>query len=88
MTSAEELRAAAARLRDVAPQITGPLAGLADPVADWLDAAARDYEASVTAAADVFRDDPVGRDRFLTTSPGAPSPHALAVARQILGSTA
>lgn len=88
MTPAEELRAAAARLRDVAPHITGPLAGLAAPVADWLDAAAHSYEAGVTAAADVFRDDPVGRDRFLTTGPGAPSPHALAVARQILGSTA
>lgn len=36
-TSLDELGAAAQRLRDVAPQITGPLAGLADPVADWLD---------------------------------------------------
>lgn len=34
---ATTLRAASKRLRDVAPQITGPLAGLADPVADWLD---------------------------------------------------
>ncbi|MEV6696266.1 hypothetical protein AB0M68_03760 [Streptomyces sp. NPDC051453] len=42
MTPAEELRAAAQTLRDVAPEITGRLAGLADPVADWLDTAA-DY---------------------------------------------
>ncbi|AVH59953.1 MULTISPECIES: hypothetical protein [Streptomyces] len=32
-----ELRTAAQTLRDVAPDITGRLAGLADPVADWLD---------------------------------------------------
>lgn len=42
MTPADELRAAAERLRAVAPQITGHLAGLADPVADWLD-----YEANL-----------------------------------------
>ncbi|GAA2946345.1 MULTISPECIES: hypothetical protein [Streptomyces] len=36
-TPAAELRAAVVRLRDVAPQITGPLAGLADPVAEWLE---------------------------------------------------
>ncbi|MGW1246957.1 hypothetical protein [Streptomyces sp. NPDC002535] len=35
--SATELQQAADRLRDAAPQIDGPLAGLADPVADWLD---------------------------------------------------
>ncbi|MFE9432381.1 hypothetical protein ACFYNA_15485 [Streptomyces sp. NPDC006640] len=40
-TPADELRTAAQRLRDVAPDITGPLAGLADPVADWLDAEAQ-----------------------------------------------
>lgn len=39
-TLADELRTAATTLRDVAPGITGPLAGLADPVADWLDTAA------------------------------------------------
>lgn len=38
---ADELRTAAQTLRDVAPQITGHLAGLADPVADWLDTAAK-----------------------------------------------
>ncbi|MEU6543929.1 hypothetical protein [Streptomyces sp. NPDC046859] len=51
MTSpADELRAAAHRLRDVAPNITGHLAGLADPVADWLDLFANtefDPEASI-----------------------------------------
>jgi transcriptional regulator with XRE-family HTH domain len=35
--SAAELQQAADRLRAVAPQITGPLQGLADPVADWLE---------------------------------------------------
>jgi hypothetical protein len=34
---ATELQQAADTLRDLAPQITGPLAGLADPVADWLE---------------------------------------------------
>ncbi|RZE89159.1 hypothetical protein C0L86_28825 [Streptomyces sp. SCA2-2] len=62
--------------------------GVGKALAAWLEAAARDYEAGVTAADDVFRDDPAGRDRFLATGPGAPSPHALTVARQILGSTA
>ena len=41
-TLADELRAAAERLRDVSPRITGQLAGLADPVAEWLD-----YEADL-----------------------------------------
>ncbi|MFE1125870.1 hypothetical protein ACFW6R_04390 [Streptomyces albidoflavus] len=62
--------------------------GVGKALADWLETAARDHEAGVTAAEDVFRDDPAGRDRFLATGPGAPSPHALTVARQILGSTA
>lgn len=34
---AVELQQAADRLREFAPDITGHLAGLADPVADWLD---------------------------------------------------
>jgi hypothetical protein len=45
MTPTEELRTAATRLRDIAPEITGHLAGLADPVAAWLD-----LEADVIAA--------------------------------------
>lgn len=57
--------------------------GVGAALADWLDQAARYYECGVQAAADVFRDDPAGRDAFLTTGPGAPSPHALAVARAI-----
>ncbi|MBQ0827670.1 hypothetical protein [Streptomyces tagetis] len=60
----------------------GPVVGLA--IADWLEEAAHRYECSVQAAGDAFRDDPAGRDAFLTTGPGAPSPHALAVAQQIL----
>ncbi|MEZ7005006.1 hypothetical protein [Streptomyces sp. AD55] len=49
-----------------------------------LEEAAHRYECSVQAADDAFRDDPARRDAFLTTGPGAPSPHALAVAQQIL----
>ncbi|GGQ83572.1 hypothetical protein [Streptomyces flaveolus] len=63
----------------------GPVVGLA--LADWLDQAARYYEAGVQAADDVFRDDPAEHEAFLTTGPGAPSEHALAVARQINGTT-
>src|SRR5690606_32816095 len=37
---AAELQQAADTLRDAAPDITGRLAGLADPVADWLEATA------------------------------------------------
>lgn len=37
MSAADELRTAATTLRDLAPGITGPLAGLADPVAAWLE---------------------------------------------------
>lgn len=33
----DELHAAAQTLRDLAPEITGRLAGLADPVAAWLE---------------------------------------------------
>ena len=45
MTPADELRAAARRLRDVAPlaPTTGPLA-IAEPVADWLDIKATEYD--------------------------------------------
>ncbi|MFH9389825.1 hypothetical protein ACH4KV_24085 [Streptomyces albidoflavus] len=58
--------------------------GVGNALAAWLEAAARDYEASVTAADQVFHDDPEGRQAFITTGPGAPSPHALAVAHHIL----
>ncbi|WP_440571634.1 hypothetical protein [Streptomyces sp. KR2] len=70
------------------PYIAAMHPGVGRALAAWLEAAARDYEAGVAAADDVFRDDPAGRARFLATGPGAPSPHALTVARQILGSTA
>ena len=77
----------AARLEAVNRYVAAmdPALGLA--LANWLDAAAHYYEAGVAAADDVFRDDPAGRARFLATGPGAPSPHAIAVARQILRST-
>ncbi|OXS35408.1 hypothetical protein [Streptomyces sp. XY006] len=61
----------------------GPSVGLA--LADWLDQAARYHEAGIQAAGDVFRDDTAGRAAFLTTGPGAPSEHALVVARTING---
>jgi hypothetical protein len=38
--AADEMRTAAQTLRDVAPDLTGSLAGLADPVAEWLDVCA------------------------------------------------
>ena len=72
-TPAAELRAAAVRLRDVAPMIDGPLAGLADPVAEWLD---------VTAAEPVAAEH---SDRC--AEPGCTINTALVVARRILGTT-
>ncbi len=36
-TPAENLRAAARTLREAAPELTGHLADLANPVAEWLD---------------------------------------------------
>lgn len=61
----------------------GPAVGVA--LADWLDQAAHHYECGIRAADDVFHNDPAGRETFLTTGPGAPSGHALAVARAVLG---
>ncbi|MFZ4150477.1 hypothetical protein [Streptomyces pseudogriseolus] len=62
--------------------------GVGAALADWLDQAAHYYEAGVQAADDVFRGDPAGREAFLTTGPGAPSEHALAVVRQINAASA
>ncbi|MCO4699327.1 hypothetical protein LRR80_05421 [Streptomyces sp. RO-S4] len=75
----------AARLEAVNRYIAAMDPALGMVLAGWLDQAARYYEAGVQAADDVFRDDPAGREAFLTTGPGAPSEHALAVARQING---
>lgn len=72
MTPADELRAAAQTLRDVAPQITGPLAGLADPVANWLD-----YHAAMTDRLNALVDG----------APDHIDHPALAVARAVLGSS-
>lgn len=69
------------------PYIAAMHPGVGAALADWLDEAAHRYEASVQAADDVFRDDPAGRDAFLTTGPGAPSPHALTLARTITNHT-
>ncbi|WP_329114531.1 hypothetical protein [Streptomyces sp. NBC_01353] len=68
---AAELQQAADRLRDLAPQIDGPLAGLADPVADWLD-----ETANALSWLAPFRDHEPGYAMWNVAS---------AVARQILG---
>jgi hypothetical protein len=68
-----ELRKAASRLRDVAPHIEGPLAGLADPVAAWLDLEADVMEARIAQA---------GNAEYAVDLRGD---HSLAVARKILG---
>ncbi|MFE0794713.1 hypothetical protein [Streptomyces mutabilis] len=85
MNPADELRTAANNLRHEPQWIRLGHDALFGALADWLNQAARYYDAGVQAADDVFRDDPAGRDAFLTTGPGAPSEHALAVARQING---
>lgn len=83
-TPADELRDAAIRLRDIAPAVTGPLAGLAAPVADWLDAAAVEYDATVKGAASVWSEphEADERDAWVARQTNQP---ALTVARQING---
>ncbi|GGV68967.1 hypothetical protein GCM10010294_25250 [Streptomyces griseoloalbus] len=87
-TPAEELRRAAFLLRNPIrqPELCA-VSGLdfTEPLSEWLEHAAHHYECGIRAADEVFRDDPDGRSAFLTTGPGAPSPHALAVARAING---
>ncbi|MFE7360688.1 hypothetical protein [[Kitasatospora] papulosa] len=67
------LREAADQLRDVAPQISGPLAGLADPVAAWLEAEAA---APITA-----------EHSTRCVDPQCTTLAALTVARRVLGTT-
>lgn len=69
--TAAELQQAADRLRDIAPQIDGPLTGLADPVADWLD-----ETANTLAWLAPYREHEPGFRMWQT---------AILVARQILG---
>jgi hypothetical protein len=71
--AAVELQQAADTLRDVAPQIEGRLAGLADPVADWLD-----ETANALAWLAPYRDNEPGYGMWQT---------ALTVARKINGTT-
>ncbi|MFD4259980.1 hypothetical protein ACFWR9_20765 [Streptomyces sp. NPDC058534] len=91
MNPADEFRNAAAALRPSSPAVAAHTVAVRVPadvvaaLANWLDQTARYYDAGVQAADDVFRDDPAGREAFLTTGPGAPSEHALAVARAING---
>ncbi|MFD4263962.1 hypothetical protein ACFWR9_41760 [Streptomyces sp. NPDC058534] len=88
-TPADELRTAAAALRPSSPAVAAHTVTVRLPadavtaLADWLDHAANYYDCGLQAADDVFHDDPAGRDAFLTTGPGAPSAHALAVAHAI-----
>ncbi|WP_371793046.1 hypothetical protein OG285_32470 [Streptomyces sp. NBC_01471] len=84
LTPAAALRAAATALQDVAPDITGPLAGLADPVADWLDAAAHAHDAMAKGAASVWPEphEAAERDAWVAKQTDQP---ALTVARTILG---
>lgn len=56
---------------------------LGTTLADWLDSAAHRYDSAVRAADAVYHDDPTGRDRWLTTGPGAPNPHAMTIAHLI-----
>lgn len=56
--------------------------GVGTALAAWLDETARTYDTSVTAAAEVFHDDPAGRDEYLAGL-GAPSAHAMAIAHAI-----
>lgn len=70
--TATELQQAADTLRAVAPQIDGPLAGLADPVANWLD-----ETANALAWLAPFREHEPGHRMWQT---------ATAVARAINGS--
>lgn len=71
--AAVELQQAADTLRAVAPQIEGRLAGLADPVADWLD-----ETANALAWLAPYRDNEPGYGMWET---------ALTVARKINGTT-
>ncbi|MGW4825021.1 hypothetical protein ACWEP4_40465 [Streptomyces sp. NPDC004227] len=72
-TPADELRAAAEKLRETAPDITGRLAGLADPVAEWLE-----HEAELAKTAHLWA------ERESCAWCGEPAnAHALAVARAI-----
>ncbi|MGQ4353173.1 hypothetical protein [Streptomyces drozdowiczii] len=76
----------AARLERVNSYLAllGPATGLA--LADWLEAAAVTYDATVKGAAGVWSDpaDAAERDAWVTKQTDR---HALAVARQILGTT-
>lgn len=82
-TPADELRAAAEKLRDLAPLITGRLAGLADPVARWLESTAELHEEKLPGHGGVV---PPGCQWCEDEDwPCAEMRDALAVARLILG---
>ena len=85
-SSAGELRTAASILSTLHPQLQGPslLADIVKPVAAWLEHAAAGYAATVTAAASVW-EDPASAEAQAFIAKYGIEPHALAVARAILG---
>jgi hypothetical protein len=86
MNPADELRTAAETLRAAAPEITGRLAGLADPAAAWLEEEAKRHDAAIAAAANIWGSTAhADAIAWLDAGAGKPSPNALALARAING---
>lgn len=86
MTPADELHAAAAKLRAATPAEPA-MARAYEPLARWLEAEAKQHAAALAAAANVWGS--TGHPDaivWLDTGAGKTSPHALAVARAVLGS--
>jgi hypothetical protein len=86
-TPADEFRAAAFQLRNPfhLPGLKVVVdSDLVEPLADWLDAAAKSYDATVIGAASVWRrsDEVEERDAWVAKQTDR---HALALARQING---
>lgn len=86
---ADQLRAAAKHLRTGAFRgamtATPAVAGLVrarEPLAELLDFHAKSHDATVTAADRVFVDEPEAREGFIRRQT---NPHAIAVARAVLG---
>lgn len=85
MTPADELRAAADKLRAATPAEPA-MTRAYEPLARWLDAEVKQHAAAIAAAATVWgstgHPDAIA---WLDTGAGGTSPHALAVARAVLG---
>ncbi|MFJ9657592.1 hypothetical protein ACIRPR_06440 [Streptomyces griseoflavus] len=92
ITPADELRAAAAKLRPSSPAVAAHTVAVrvppaaADALAAWLDETANNHDAAVTAARQVWGDDAAADAlEWLTTGPGRVPPHAVALARAVNG---